>query len=132
GTDVAVNPTYTHTTLTAGGYFQFYVRASCGSEFSPWNGPFNFASGCDPIMEFSQNFDTTSYNAGLPICWSKVQNGSSPSANSMAQIVNFSAYSPSNCVIIGSDNGANAGIMLASPALGNLSAGTHRLKLFIK
>ncbi|WP_026703637.1 T9SS-dependent choice-of-anchor J family protein [Flavobacterium soli] len=132
GTDVTNDPTYTHTTLTAAGNFKFYVRANCGSEFSPWSSPLNFASGCDPITSFSENFDSVPTNT-IPICWYQIKNGSGSSPNSLVTVMNFSAYSPANVMYLYSENtGSEANLIVATPQLANLSAGTHRLKLFAR
>lgn len=132
GTEITTNPTYTYSDLTAANKYQFYVRANCGNEFSPWNGPLNFASGCDPIESFSENFETAPVGE-LPICWTQIKNGEGSSQYSVARVINFAAYSPANVVQIASEDTApTANIMLATPALGNLSAGTHRLKFFAR
>lgn len=137
GTDVTVDPAYNYSELTSANKYQFYVRANCGSEFSPWAGPLNFASGCDPITSFSENFDALvippSGQQVLPICWSQVKNGPGSSPSSMVSVMNYSANSPSNVLYLYNvDTDTQANLIAASPALGNLSAGTHRLKFFAK
>lgn len=132
GTDVTANPTYTYTGLTSAGNFQFYVRSNCGSEFSPWNGPLDFASGCDPITSINENFDAFAYGA-LPICWAQVKNGTGSSQYSIARVTDYNYNSPSRAIQLYSENtGTEANLIVATPNLGNLSAGTNRLKFFAK
>lgn len=130
GTDVTVNPSYTDITLTSASSYQFYVRANCGSEFSPWNGPLNFVTQCDPLTAFSENFDTTATGV-LPICWSSVKNGTGSSIYASAAVTNYNFNSASRVVAIqNADSNAAANTLLVSPKVSNLSAGTHRVKFF--
>ena len=126
GTAVTANPTYSTNTLATATKYSFYVRANCGSEFSPWKGPHNFASGCEDIADFNENFDTTEPQT-LPVCWTAVLNGASEYA--YIETTSFNAASGENAVEINnSDSPPSASIILASPSLSTLSAGTHRLK----
>ena len=73
GTDVSGGePTYT-ASLSPATTYRFFVRANCGEEFSPWNGPFAFVSACEAVAEFSENFDTYDYAAN-PTCWKQIKN----------------------------------------------------------
>ena len=132
GTAVTVSPTYTHTTLVAANNYQFYVRANCGTTFSPWNGPLNFASGCDPVNAFSENFDASPIGQ-LPTCWAQVKNGTGSSQGSYARVSESNAHSPLRAIQMYSENtGTQANLILAAPQVANLAAGTHRLKFYAK
>ena len=134
GTDVTVNPTYTHTSLASANKYQFYVRANCGSSFSPWNGPLNFVSACDPINLFYENFDTTTAGQ-LPICWAQVQSGAGSSLNSYARVSEsaVNSNSPSRAIqLYSADTGTEANLILVAPEVANLAANTHRLRFYAK
>ena len=133
GIEVTALPTYSDGTLTAAHYYQFYVRTICSAtESSIWVGPLDFATGCNPISLFTENFDTTAYNT-LPICWSQVKTGSGSSADSFVKVTDYNYHSAPNLLQLNNlDNIANANLILASPELDNLSDGTHRLKFFAK
>ena len=47
--------------------YEVYIRSSCGSEFSPWIGPVNFATECTTfIAPYTEGFE----NGGtIPLCW---------------------------------------------------------------
>lgn len=132
GTDVTDNATYTHTSLAPANKYQFYVRANCGTSFSPWNGPLNFASGCDPVNAFTENFDATT-NGQLPTCWAQIKNGTGSAQGSYARVSEFNPNSPLRSIQMYSENtGTQANLLLAAPEVANLAAGTHRLKFFAK
>lgn len=127
GIEVENNPEYNTTVLESANQYYFYVRSNCGSEFSPWN-RFLFSSACDPVNSFIQNFDSTEY-PDLPICWSSIVGGEGISENAYIQTLEYNGTDDSHSVeIYRSESGSNANIILVSPALGNLSQGTHRLK----
>lgn len=133
GTDVTGGtPAYTDLTLSPATKYQFYVRASCGSEFSPWNGPLNLTSACVAIASFSENFDSIAYGQ-LPVCWSQVKNGTGSSQYSYARVTDYNFNSASRAAILYSENsGTAANLLLVAPEVSNLSAGTHRLKFFAR
>jgi len=127
GTEVQNNPEFSATTLQSATEYTFYVRANCGSEFSPWN-RLNFFSACDPVNSFVQNFDSTEY-PDLPICWTSLVGGEGVSEDAYVQTLEYNGTNDSHSVeIYRSESGPDANVILVSPALGNLSLGTHRLK----
>jgi hypothetical protein len=63
---VTTNP-YTLGNLNPSTSYDYYVQADCGSDQSPWSGPFTFSTEClATTAPSSQDFD-----AGLSICWSQ-------------------------------------------------------------
>ncbi|WP_425077422.1 choice-of-anchor J domain-containing protein, partial [Psychroserpens sp. S379A] len=74
GTDTTSNP-YSFTGLTANTAYEVYVRAECtaGTEFSTWNGPFNFTTPCETISAFPWTEDFESITIpNLPDCWTEL------------------------------------------------------------
>lgn len=127
GTVVSGNSEYTTTILEPANEYYFYIRANCGSEFSPWN-KLKFVSACTPINLFDENFETTDFG-DLPSCWSAIVSGDGISENAFVETSTYSDDTKS-VQINRSDSGPNANIILVSPELGNLSLATHRLKFF--
>lgn len=127
GTTVT-EPEFSVSNLTAGNLYRFYIRAKCGTEFSPWRGPKIFASACLPTGLFSQNFDTAEVGE-LPICWSALYIDASEDAS--IETVDFKSYSGANAVqISNAETGEASNLLLVSPPLSTLTTGTHRLKFF--
>jgi len=130
---VVVNDPFYEAPLVAASNYQFYVRSRCGTDLTVWNGPVNFASGCDPVDAINENFDDTTVGT-LPSCWAQVKNGAGSSSYSYARVSGNNSNSPARSVQLYSENNATlaSNLILATPNLGNLSAGTHRLKFFAR
>ena len=84
GTGTTVNginttPTYTIPSLSAGGQYDAYVRASCGNQTSDWVGPVSFFTVCSTIDTFpyletfpNSSFDSDDWNIGFTVnCWAE-------------------------------------------------------------
>ncbi|MCX7547430.1 fibronectin type III domain-containing protein [Xanthomarina sp. F1114] len=122
-TDVA-NP-YTQTGLTAANDYQFYVRSNCGGgELSTWSGPYNFATSCDLVTEFSENFDGVT-SPELPNCWEKV--GTTGSVNTQTT----SANTAPNTLYLYSNSATNMAVVAMQP-VSNLGDGSHWLRFNLR
>jgi hypothetical protein len=84
GTGTTINginttPTYTIPNLSAGGQYDAYVRASCGTQTSDWVGPVSFFTVCSTIDTFpyletfpNSSFDSDDWNVGFTVhCWTE-------------------------------------------------------------
>lgn len=132
GIDVTVDSFYTYSNLTPGTKYQFYVRANCGNEFSPWNGSLTFTTECEQVTSFFENFSTTAF-AQLPICWNQVRNGIGSSQSSFARVSTSvgTGSSPYRSVQLYNANSSPTANLIVTPTqVSNLGAGTHRLKFF--
>ena len=109
-TGTGVGNPYPISGLNAQTAYQFYVQSSCGSATSAWVGPYSFSTPCDPIADFSENFDEATT---LPECWSKIVNTASPYA--YANVVNYSSFSPSNNIELYNSDDAGAKLYIVSP-----------------
>jgi hypothetical protein len=128
-------------TLTSETYFkaltglqpntQYFYRAKnvstqCESSFSTVASVF---TGCVPVTAFTEGFDGTTGTA-LPNCWNKILVGAGgPPTINVTTTDNFSA--PNNVSFYGNGADTDAAatkIILVSPEVTNLSAGTHRLR----
>ncbi len=118
GTAVSNNPIYSASSLLPGTNYQFYMRSNCGSEFSPWSTALNFATSCNAVTQFFQNFDAATT---FPVCWGKV--GTTGTAN----VQNGSAFSAPNDLYIYSGSATSQAVVVM-PSVSNGGAGTHRLK----
>ncbi|SFQ66430.1 Ig-like domain-containing protein [Flavobacterium akiainvivens] len=110
---------------------QYFYRAKnvstqCESSFSSVASLF---TGCVPVTAFSEGFDGTT-GTTLPNCWSKILVGAGgPPTINVTTTDNFSA--PNNVSFYGNGADTDAAatkIILVSPEITNLSAGTHRLR----
>lgn len=127
GAVVNGTPSFSVNNLEAAHQYQFYVRANCESEYSPWRGPLDFNSGCNPIATFNENFDES---PELPSCWTALKTNASPYAFIG---VNSLSNSIPNAVQIANDNsGPGAQLLLISPNLSTVGTGTHRLKFYTR
>ena len=86
---------------------------------------------CDEIGDFSENFDALTATGQIPSCWSRViSNGASAFASVGASTTNNSA--PYSISLYNSDSPATANIMLVTPYINNIDAGTNRLRFFAR
>ena len=113
--------------LDANTTYAFYVRNNCGvDDLSVWAGPFSFTTLCEAVSALNENFDSTT-TPNLPECWGKIfDNG----ANSFATITTTTtnSSSPNGVSLYNSDSSSSSNIILVSPVLSNLDAGTHWLR----
>lgn len=100
----------------------------------PYNG-FGQATGCtesnfttcDELGDFVENFDGLSTTGLIPDCWSRVlSDGVSTFASVGSDTDNFTA--PYSIELYNSNSPATSNIMLVTPFINNLSAGTNRLR----
>lgn len=123
----------TISSLTAGATYKVWVRSNCEvGGAGGWVGPILFTTNCTAISSFSENFDTTTIPS-LPLCWSKIIRGTGVSIAAKVQTVSYNATSSPNAVEITNWGSTGAyDIILVSPMVSNLSAGTHRLRFTTK
>lgn len=101
--------------------YQFYVQTDCGvGGVSPWAGPFVFRTACDPFGDFEENF-TTEVTVSAPECWYKI-------VNSTSQYAEIRTYNYNDYVQLSNSDDASATLLLITPSLTDLVAGTHRVK----
>ena len=100
----------------------------------PYNG-FGQATGCtesnfttcDEVGDFVENFDGLAATGLIPSCWSRVlSDGVSTFASVGSDTDNFTA--PYSIELYNSNSPATSNIMLVTPFINNLSAGTNRLR----
>lgn len=128
GTDVSATG-FSASGLNAGTSYHFFVRANCGSEYSPWSPPIEFDTACLPVATFFENFDSSDE---LPICWSVLRRGNV--AFDSAQITDWTVIQsePNFLEVNTGESSGEYDIFLISPNVSTLSAGTHRLKLWAR
>lgn len=119
--------------LTDNTTYKAWVRSVCaGGDNGAWIGPITFTTECLPIATFNENFDSVS-TPNLPSCWTSILRG--PSLSDYASVGTYdtsNAHSAPNMVQLynsSSDNSTDD-IILVSPNLSTLAAGTHRLKFY--
>lgn len=132
--EVEGDATATLTELEANTFYKVWVRSVCGNNNGAWIGPTIFETGCMPTAVLNEHFDTTDLDA-LPECWSSILRGSSLSESAHVRVSASTVKSAPNAVVLynsSSDTTGDNDVILVSPTLSNLSAGTHRLKFFAK
>jgi len=83
---------------------------------------------CDPVSTFNQDFESTA-DSDVPDCWSTIIGGPGISQYAHIETIGFNGTGQSRSVRINRDaSGPDANVILVSPVLSNLSAGTHRLR----
>lgn len=104
----------------------------------PYNG-FGQATGCtesnfttcDEVGDFVENFDGLTATNLIPDCWSRVlSDGVSTYASVGTSGTNFSA--PYSISLYNSSSPSTSNIMLVTPYINNLSAGTNRLRFMAR
>jgi hypothetical protein len=115
------------TGLTPQTVYFLHVRVECaGSTYSSWS-TISFTTTCATVSAFSENFDSVT-TPNLPSCWGKIISGTGVSAFAAVGTATTNVSAPNGVNLYNDDSAASANIILVSPLLNNLSAGTHRLK----
>lgn len=105
-----------------------WVRSDCGTDKGAWIGPIAFKTDCLPTTSLNENFDAVENNS-LPACWSSIVRGTTGTA--FAKVTTSYAHSPYKSVELHNSNQTDTNdVILVSPNLENLGAGTHRLRFY--
>jgi len=128
GTAVTGTPAYSTTVpLTAGTKYQFYVRANCGAAFSAWT-PVTFTTLCEAFADFEENFESTG-EGSVPDCWSSILTTYPGNDYANVGVVNNgSTANPVHVLSLYNYDDANATIIVSTPTLASLAAGTNRMR----
>lgn len=132
-TPIPQNPTTTQATLEGlsdNTDYNVWVRSVCGANEGAWIGPVAFSTTCLPASTIDQNFETFKVGS-LAKCWHEVKGVSSVS--SYAAITDSDTHSGFRAVkLYKNDSDPANNLMLVSPELNNLAAGTHQLKFYVR
>jgi hypothetical protein len=112
--------------LTPNTPYKFYVRSNCATELSPWNGPKNFTTSCIAVSTLNESFENTPVDE-VPSCWTAVL---TPGNASIGVSESGAVSGTKSLALNNSFSAPGAVIMLVSPNLNNVNAGTHRVKFF--
>ena len=131
GTSVS-DYTATNNTLTSNTYYEVYVRADCGTEYSSWVGPVSFKTLCDSFtVPYTENFDAyssgSSSNPVTPDCWFNIDTGTGYSYVSST----YSNSAPRSYYMY-NGNDTTGDYMLVSPQTTALSSGSNRTRFFAR
>ena len=116
--------TFAVTGLSSGTLYKFYMRANCTSGDSDWVGPYSFATECAIVSEFTEGFESTPSGIDeVPMCWNSIHN-----TGTVLQVETGSIFGTKH-IRMRNQNIANAALemVLVSPEVSNLNAGTHWL-----
>ena len=133
GTMVAVSttPSTALATLNSGFDYDYYVAAICtGADTSAWSSG-SFTTVCVGVSSFSENFDGVTAPAN-PSCWSNLYFLSNTFGYVRTYNSSSNANSGNNSIRFYNSNDINPVWMMISPALSNLSSGTHQTVFYAK
>ena len=127
------NPVGTISGLEANTAYKIWVRSSCGDDNGAWIGPLSFETACSPVAVLNEGFDSTETST-LPDCWTSIVRGEDTPDFANVEVVNFSYHSAPNATRIQSipleGEDVESDVILVSPNLSTLQAGTYRLKFY--
>lgn len=127
---ITVDPATILNSLTPATQYNVWIRSVCESGTGLWAGPFTFKTDCQAVSTFSQNFDTTT-TPSIPECWSAIKSGETLSPMAVVETAGSASQSaPNAAVIYKATSGINDDLILVSPNLSNLNAGTHSLSFY--
>ncbi|WP_035694915.1 T9SS-dependent choice-of-anchor J family protein [Flavobacterium soli] len=107
-----------------------WVRSDCGSEKGAWIGPILFKTDCVAVDSITENFNSVATPA-LPSCWSSIIKGTSSPNAGLVRSTTSNAHGEGQAIELYSQNQTDlTDVILVSPNLSNLGAGTHRLRFF--
>ncbi|WP_053991359.1 choice-of-anchor J domain-containing protein [Mangrovimonas sp. TPBH4] len=126
------SPVYNAINLQPYTTYYVYYQADCGEgDLSSWSGPYAFTTACEAIDSFSENFDLVS-TPDLPACWSSVIDNGASSYATVGTSTSADNTEPNGVSLYNSSSTSETNIMLVSPVLSNLGAGTHQLRFFAR
>lgn len=113
--------------------YKVWVRSVCtGNVHGTWIGPVTLTTDCVAVTTLNEKFDTVN-EPGLPSCWKKILRGTGLSTGALIQTSSYDAISFPNSVFLFNEDSTNpSDVILVSPNLSNVGAGTHRLKFRAK
>ncbi|MFY0483105.1 choice-of-anchor J domain-containing protein [Flavobacterium sp. PLA-1-15] len=132
-TETANAQEYSFEELTPNTEYNVWVRSTCGATNGEWVGPKVFRTKCIAGTTFNENFDSTP-TMSLPSCWSKIIRGDFYAQNfASVNNIELDAYSgPNNVSLFNSSYNSSNDIILVSPPVNNLDAGTHKLTFYLR
>ena len=113
--------------LSASTCYDVYMRSICtAGDSSLWIGPLRFCTDCAPVIDLCEDFEA--YSSGLPICWERfvVSTGSSS-----VQVSTFGGNVAPTSVQMNAGNDPTSTLILISPEMTALTAGTHRATFWL-
>lgn len=119
--------------LSAATNYYVWVRSNCGSENSSWAGPIAFITQCNMVTTLNEGF-SSAIVPNLPTCWSKILRGTGLSQYAYVNTSNSNTSSYPNFTVTNyvqmnaQASASTADLILVSPPLSNVGAGTNRLK----
>jgi hypothetical protein len=107
--------------------YDVYMRSICTvGDSSLWIGPLRFCTDCAPVVDLCEDFEA--YTSGLPICW---ESFISTTGSSSIQVSTFGGNVAPASIQMNAGNDATSTLMLISPEMTALTAGTHRATFWL-
>lgn len=131
-TNIATGTTTSLSGLNPGTDYYVWLRNACSStNKSTWTNVSSFRTDCTGVTDFIENFDSVT-TPELPSCWRKIIKGAdlSTGATIISSGNSIPESSPNIVELYNGTATSSADIILVSPNLSNLSAGTHHLVFY--
>jgi hypothetical protein len=113
-------------------FYRIKAVSSCGTGLA--SSIKNVTTLCVAVTALNENFDALTFGT-LPSCWSKIVRGSGTSSASVGASVSAGFSLPAAINLYNSSANTNidgVDVILVSPTISNLNAGTHRLRFKAK
>lgn len=126
--------TYTLSGLLSSTAYYVWVRSNCGTGGgkSIWSAVDSFVTACIAVPSLMENFDSV-ITPSLPTCWSKILRGATLSTFASITTTTGNTNSAPNAVsMYNSSSTSSDDIILVSPPVSNLAAGTYQLSFYAK
>lgn len=117
------------TNLLSATQYYAWVRDVCESGAGTWSNMASFITECVPTDSLFNNFNSASTGI-VPICWSTIVYNANATPSGSVIVTSEDGYTGNSIEFYRSD--ATSDLILVSPPVTNLGAGTHRLKFYAK
>ncbi|MDR6967476.1 hypothetical protein J2X31_001487 [Flavobacterium arsenatis] len=115
--------------------YNAWVRSVCGDPNGNglWIGPITFTTECVPTANFNENFEEQDAINSLPLCWTAIKRGEGLGMFAAINVVEFNAYEGTQSLMLdnSSSDALSSDLILVSPKLNSLGAGTHQLTFYV-
>lgn len=114
--------------------YDIYLTSICSAtDTSRTIGPLKAQTQCAPISDFCEGFEANVDSSGIPPCWNAFINSTSGSfAYTKSNFGAAWAYQGDYALEMNSALDGSSLMILSTPELSNLSAGTHRINFWAK
>ena len=115
--------------------YNAWVRSVCGDPNGNgvWIGPITFTTECVATASFNEGFEDEDSIESVPLCWSAIRRGEGIAEFAAVNVVEFNSYEGSQSLMLdnSSSDVLSSDLILVSPKVNSLAAGTHQLTFYV-